>query len=127
MRDWNETLKPGTNWRDTYPLVVTAAKAVLTKALAEEPVGEFMGMTELVWRIVDGTEPRSTARTRKVIVQALRAGCNHELKDWHTRVPTPNPFQPGQTRLSYMFHNYIEPKPEETCMVCGALKQHWSE
>ena len=116
--NWNSILAPGTRWQDTYPLVTARAKEILS---ADDFTGA-LGMTEMA-RAVSG-EDASNA-TRGVVVKALRAGCRHELKDWHYREETPNPYRKGEVMHKYMFTAYVEPEPDQVCGFCGATEEHW--
>jgi hypothetical protein len=84
-------------------------------------------MTDMMRLILEDSKPAATRHTKDKVIKALRSGCKHALKDWHYRLDAPNPFSPGHHRSLYMFRNYVEPAPEDTCLMCGALKQHWIE
>lgn len=118
--DWTALLAPGYNWKEAYPLVTDRAKEILSS----DDFAGTIGMTDLA-REIGG--PEVSNATRGSIIRGLRAGCKHELKDWHYRQEAPNPYRHGETMQRYFFRNYVAPKPEETCPRCGASETHWNE
>lgn len=109
---WNPLLAPEVHWRDAYPIVEAAVKALLTANPKYK--GLELTTTELVEALYPEEEARGNgAAARQRIFRALEALADHGLKHWHYRGP-PRMTRAGQVRPRVW---HAERKP--ICPNCG--------
>lgn len=114
MNDWNDILAPRQHYKDCYPKVREAARAILDNQIPGELLSAGFFIKEI-------TGAGATKATRSRCGRALRALAKREdgLMGYYTTSEGPNHFRPGETATRYLWHAYKKPEPKPVCALCG--------